>query len=733
VQTHGKERRSILHYDLLEKVGQGGMGVVYRAHDRKLERIVALKFLHENVLDSPPARKRFIQEAHAVSRLNHRHIAIIHAIEEVDDQVFLVFEYLPGGTLRSRLADLQSRGEVMRPEHVAIYGAQVADALSHAHAAGIIHRDVKPGNILFANDGDLKLVDFGVASRHDLARLTETGTQVGTPLYMSPEQALGREVDERSDIFSVGIVLFEMATGRPPFTSENPAGIAHQIIHEPALPIRAHNLGFPAELDNIIQRALQKDPSARYGRMLELASTLGRFRDGGYARTDELSTETVRTETPPAVRSRRLLGLAMVVALISAFLIFKPQRLIYRGQSPPNQYLSEGAADLNRFYLRGNIEKAISDFGKAIQLSPKSAEPYAALSKAYREKYLESKDRQFLDEARQNAEKALALDGDSASAQVASAMVLADSGDRENAIATYRTALAKDPNDVEALRELATIYSSSGNMLEAEPLYAHAIKLGPNDWNTWSQAGVAYYRNQEYAQAEKDFRTVVNLAPDNQAAHRNLGAAAMALGNFGEAENEFKASASLAPTASAYSNLGALYIYQGRYRDAIDVMLKAIQLTSAGYRNIHVLWANLGEAYLYTPQHAKEASEAYHRAIQEVEKQLAFAPDDPNLLSFAAVYWAKLGERRQALDEIGRALSFAHGNRDVSFRAAVVYEVRGERDRALSALEDAIRGGYSLDEVGREPAFTALQQDRRYQQLIKPRSDSSKNATKERK
>lgn len=717
MQTRSTERRSILHYDLLEKVGQGGMGVVYRAHDRKLDRTVALKFLHDSVLDSPSIRKRFIQEALAVSRLTHRHIAVIHAIEEFEGQVFLVFEYLPGGTLRSRLADLQSRSEVMRPEQVAAYGIQIADALSYAHAAGIIHRDVKPGNIMFASNEDLKLVDFGVASRHDLERLTESGARVGTPLYMSPEQALGREVDERSDIFSVGIVLFEMASGRPPFVSDNAAGIVHQIIHEPAPPIRAHNLAFPAELDTIIQHALQKEPSARYAHMLELASALGRFRDGDHLPTDELPTQTLQIETPGVVRSQWRLGLAIVVALMVAFLIFKTQRLIYRRQSQPNQYLSQGAANLNRFYLRGNIDRAISEFGKAIQLTPKSAEPYASLSKAYREKYLESRDRQFLDAARTNADKALALERNSVSAQVASAMVLGDSGDRENAIVTFRNALAKDPNNVEALRELATIYSSSGNMAEAEPLYAQAIKLRPNDWNTWSQSGVAHYRNQDYVHAERDFRTVVGLAPDNQAAHRNLGAVAMALGRFEEAEEEFKIAADLAPSATTYSNLGALYIYQGRYKAAVDVMQRAIQLSTSGYRNAHILWANLAEAYSYSHQQLK-AAEAYRRASQEVEKQVAFAPNDPDLLSYAAVYRAKNGEFHEALDDIGRALTFAHGNPYVSFRAAVVYELRGERDRAVSTLADAVRGGYSLDEIDREPVLANLRQDQRYRQLI---------------
>jgi eukaryotic-like serine/threonine-protein kinase len=731
MQPGSLEQRSVLHYDLLEKVGQGGMGLVYRARDRKLDRIVALKFLHSSVLESPAARSRFIHEALAVSRLNHRHIAVIHAIEESDEQVFLVFEYLPGGTLRSRLSELNARGELLGPAQVALYGGQIADALAHAHATGIIHRDVKPANIMFAHNGDLKIVDFGVSRQNDQTRLTQNGASVGTPLYMSPEQALGRDIDERSDIFSLGIVLFEMASGQPPFVAERPEGVVHKIVHEQAPRLRTSNAAFPAGLDEIIRRALEKDPGARYPRMLDLARDLGTFGESGRVHTDQLPTETLRLTPARGLQKRWLVALAFVLVVTGA-LLFKPLTAIYQ-KSPSNQFYLQGIAYLNRFYLPGNFDKAISSFNRAVQLSPRSAESYASLSETYLEKYLDTRDRQYLDTARSNADKAVALDRNSAEGDVATGMVLVASGDGENAVAAFRRALSKDAANVGAMRELATIYSSSGNMPEAESLYRQAIGLRPNDWNTWSQRGVAHYSNQNYEQAEKDFRTVTTLAPDSPAAHRNLGAVAMALGNFGEAEKEFKTSASLAPTAAAYSNLGALYIYQGRYGDAIGVMQRAIQLSSASYRKMHILWANLAEAYQYTPPEKAKALDAYRRAIQEVEKQLAFAPDDADLLSYAAVYWAKLGDRRQALDEIGRALSFAHGNRDVSFRAAIVYELRGERDRAWSALEDAIRGGYSLDEIEREPELGDLRQDDRFRQVLAAKANENVGSTKERK
>src|ERR1700728_1304962 len=193
------ELRSISHYDLLQEVGRGGMGVVYRARDRKLDRTVALKFLKTDFIASSREKTRFIQEARAISRLNHRHIAVIHGIEEAEDKIFLVFEYLPGGTLRARLAALPE-GLRLPFAQITSYGMQMAEALGHAHANGVIHRDVKPGNVMFNNDGDLKLVDFGLSKLAGGGRLTNSGARIGTPLYMSPEQAQGGEIDERSDI-----------------------------------------------------------------------------------------------------------------------------------------------------------------------------------------------------------------------------------------------------------------------------------------------------------------------------------------------------------------------------------------------------------------------------------------------------------------------------------------------------------------------------------------------------
>jgi len=287
--------------------------VVYRAHDRTLDRTVALKFLHEKFLESLSGKARFLQEARAVSRLSHPHIAIIYSIEESNGEIFLVFEYLPGGALRSLLGSLKADGKRLSAEQAATCGLQIAEGLAHAHASGIIHRDVKPGNVMFARDGSLKLVDFGLSKLHGSDTLTMSGRVIGTPQYMSPEQAQGNEIDERSDIFSLGVVLYEMVAGQPPFSADRGEAVIHQIVHEPAAPVPEKNPECPLQLAEVIHRALNKNREARYQRMLDLTTDLRAF-----LRAFPAASEI---RTPTMVTSRLALRRWTIVAVLSLVMV----------------------------------------------------------------------------------------------------------------------------------------------------------------------------------------------------------------------------------------------------------------------------------------------------------------------------------------------------------------------------------------------------------------------------
>src|SRR5678815_4173960 len=285
--------RTISHYRILEKVGGGGMGVVYRAADTRLTRDVALKFLPDETSGDSRVVERFQREARAASLLNHPNICTLHDVGEFEGRHFIVMEYLDGRTVNHVL-----NGRPMATDDLLELGIQMADAVGAAHAKGIIHRDIKPANIIVTERGQAKILDFGIAKvtsapgadadgmsqaqtraeAQRLTRLTQPGTPVGTIAYMSPEQIRGEEVDARTDIFSLGVVLYEMATGRLPFAGGTAALVFDAILNREPVPANLVDAGIPAELGSIIGTALAKDRSARFPTMAALRGALSKLR-----------------------------------------------------------------------------------------------------------------------------------------------------------------------------------------------------------------------------------------------------------------------------------------------------------------------------------------------------------------------------------------------------------------------------------------------------------------------
>ncbi|HEV8348193.1 MAG TPA: protein kinase [Vicinamibacterales bacterium] len=272
---------SLAHYKILERIGAGGMGEVYRARDTRLGRTVAVKVLPAAVADNPERRERFLREARATAALSHPNIAALYEIGEDQGHLFLAFEYVPGETLHATIA-----GRPMNPRIAIGLGVQIADALADAHAEGIVHRDIKAANIIVTPKGNAKILDFGLATwtaggaeREHAAEAattmkTNAGTTLGTVAYMSPEQALGERVDHRTDIFSLGVVLFEMLTGKLPFTGTTPTAIALQIVQAPAPSPSSLNPSLPRELDPIVMKALAKSLDQRYESAATVAAEL---------------------------------------------------------------------------------------------------------------------------------------------------------------------------------------------------------------------------------------------------------------------------------------------------------------------------------------------------------------------------------------------------------------------------------------------------------------------------
>lgn len=318
--------KTVSHYKILEKLGQGGMGVVYKAEDTKLRRAVALKFLSADAIGSEEAKSRFIYEAQAAAALDHPNICTVHEIDESDGQAFIVMALVEGRSLRERIAS----GPLKIDEALDI-AIQTAEGLNEAHAKGIVHRDVKPSNLMISSSGQARIMDFGLARSAEQTKITKTGTTLGTVAYMSPEQARGDETDHRTDIWSLGVMLYEMITVRLPFKGAAEQALIYSILNEEPDPITGLRAGVPIELERIVGKALAKRADERYQHIDEMLTDL---------RTLKRDIGLVTTPTPVrlsvaerSVQSRkRLVWLVPIcVAVMAAIAAFVATKLWQRG------------------------------------------------------------------------------------------------------------------------------------------------------------------------------------------------------------------------------------------------------------------------------------------------------------------------------------------------------------------------------------------------------------------
>jgi serine/threonine-protein kinase len=862
-------------YRLLSEIGRGGMGIVYEADDLKLRRPVALKFLPTEYTDDAEARERFVHEARAASVLDNPHICTIHEIgESADGRMFIAMALCRGESLRARV----KRGPLAPAEALSI-AAQVAAGLGAAHAGGIIHRDVKPGNILVSSDGVARIADFGLAKIAGEARLTRTGRAVGTVAYMSPEQLRGEDVDARTDVWSLGVVLYEMLTGRLPFHGSTEHSLAFAIVNGEPKPLDDLPPGVPAGCARILEKALAKNRAERFASAVEMSEALTAVREtsglSGSRRTGAGEWGS-RSATRPAVIRFGLPVVLAAAAVYAAFALSIPRKVgtilglgpgpgegkritifvptVLAG-TPEDQVLASGLAEhlrrgldmiarrtrswitpeehaagyevrvaadarailgsnivvsgtlkrsgdnltltldavdpasLTRLfsltrsdsianistwqrdlvleaadelglvtspgdkaaltaagttvpgafsaYLLGlghmtslyaspgadsasAYDAAIAALELTLSLDPSFAVAGIDLAEVYRLKSRFTGDPAWAGRAETQARSALESNDRLAYGHHILAAVLRRLGRNEDALAELERAHALDPYAYDTLIRLGTLFEEMNQPAKAEAAYREALRVRPDYWAALSSLAYFHFVQGDYDKARDQFEAVTRICPGSFYALNALGAAYFKLGDYPRAMSAFERSNAVKKNADACSNLGVIYYYSGRYADSVMANENAISLGASelGY----LVYGNLADAYHFTPGNEARAVEAYRKAIDLVEKELAADPNNARVRSSLAVFLAKGGEPQRAASEMERALKALPDDAGVVLKAAIVYELGGTRPLALDAVREYVRLKGPVEEINMEPFLAGLRQDPGYSNIVEGKS-----------
>ena len=698
--------QKILHYNVIDKLGEGGMGVVYKAEDTKLKREVAIKFLPHHISSDAEERQRFEIEAQAAAALNHPNITTIYSIENSGSDVFIVMEYINGVELKEKIKKQPLSLELS----LNIIG-QIADGLGTAHKKGIIHRDIKTANIMVTQAGLIKIMDFGLAKIGGTSHITKFGTTLGTTAYMSPEQARGEKVDKRTDIWSTGVILYEMLTGRFPFKGEFDQAIIYSILNEEPDQIISANKDLPIKLDQIVGKMLSKDPDKRYQNIEDFSKDLKELNSKSTPQTDETKTIAVLPfDNIGSDQETDYFAEGLAEELIINLSKIKEVRTVSRTNSIRYKGSEKDIRTIGRelgarYIMEGSVRKFRDDLRISIQLIDVSG-GLQLWGETYKGKIADVFDIQ-----------------EKVSKEIVEALRLKLSPS-EKIVLEKRATSNTEAYDL-YLRGRNFLYKvSKNNIIFAISLFQKAIKI--DERFAVGYAGLSEAYATQYYYFDKSEQLLDNAIdaglralmydPTLSEAYAALALAYYNKKSRTEAFTAGQKAIELDPNNYyAYWVLGRIYHSTDRDNDAIELYKKVIEINPdfyAAYSDLGVSYEKLGDE--------NGQKQALELLMEIFPRYLSNHPDDARAHIVYAIELVKAKKIDEAKDECKRAIELSPDDSLMSYNVACLYSRLGEKKQGIAYLQKAIDQGYTNFEwLKRDPDLNSIQNEPEFIDLMK--------------